>query len=498
MTSIELTAGVTSIGESAFSFCNSLKDVYFRGTQTQWNAISIGDYNEYLKNATIHFIDPCADGHDMGDWVVTEAATCTTKGSERRDCDNCDHYETRETDKLDHVYEAVVTAPTCTEKGYTTHTCACSDSYVDSYENELGHTGGTATCKDKAVCTRCEEPYGEVNADNHADGTEIKNAAAATCTEGGYTGDTYCLGCGQKIADGETITAPGHKMGEWVATEVAGEERSDCSRCDHYETRTVQQERVLKLESEELKNQNTVWINGLPYSVKSDGEDRYVEFESEEDCMMATYTYHVGDAGDVHTQYPTGMKVYRISNGKITYIPELDNLLQYSGSSIRITGKKGIRMITSLYRNTKAALTGGGLAGYKLVEYGTMLCWSSEIASGDALVLGKSFTRSNYAYKRGVADPVFATTDKLTQYTNVLVGFTNEECKDDIAMRPYIILEDANGQQFTLYGGTIHRSIAYIAYQNRKAFSVGSGAYNYVWDIIHYVYGNKYDADYKG
>ena len=65
-------------------------------------------------------------------------------------------------------------------------------------------------------------------------------------------------------------------------------------------------------------------------------------------------------------------------------------------------------------------------------------------------------------------------------------------------MRPYIILEDAKGEKITLYGGTVYRSIGYIAYQNRNVVKKGTEAYKYVWDIIHYVYGNKYDADYKG
>ena len=154
---------------------------------------------------------------------------------------------------------------------------------------------------------------------------------------------------------------------------------------------------MLKLEGEDFASQSTVWINGMPYPVVEQGTDRYVELPTEEDCMLVTYTYHVGDASDVHTQYPTGMKVYKVSGGTMQHIPELDDLLQYSGSSIRITGKKGIRMITSLTQSNKSALTGNGLAGYKLVEYGTMLCWASEIASGDALVMGKSFTRSNFA-----------------------------------------------------------------------------------------------------
>ena len=41
---------------SAFSGCTSLTDVYFEGTQSQWDAISIENYqNDALKNATIHY-----------------------------------------------------------------------------------------------------------------------------------------------------------------------------------------------------------------------------------------------------------------------------------------------------------------------------------------------------------------------------------------------------------------------------------------------------------
>ena len=136
------------------------------------------------------------------------------------------------------------------------------------------------------------------------------------------------------------------------------------------------------------------------------------------------------------------------------------------------------------------------MAGYKLVEYGTVLAQTSKMDG--PLVLGKSYARSNYAYKRGVADPVFAYSGTLVQYTNVLVGFNMDQCAEDIAMRPYMILEDAEGKQMTIYGGTVYRSIGYIAYQNRGVFAPDTAAYNYVWEIIHHVYGDKYDADYQG
>ena len=40
--------------------------------------------------------------------------------------------------------------------------------------------------------------------------TEIRNAKDATCTEPGYTGDTYCKDCGEKIGTGTAIPAKGH------------------------------------------------------------------------------------------------------------------------------------------------------------------------------------------------------------------------------------------------------------------------------------------------
>ena len=471
-------------------------------------------------------------GHDMGKWYTTKEATCTSDGEQRRACSRCDHFETQVITSNGHSYSKKVTAPTCTEQGFTTYTCHCGDNYTGNYVASLGHDMGNwyttkeVTCTSDGAqrrdCSRCDHYETQVIASNgHSYSQKV---TAPTCTEQGYT--TYTCHCGDNYT-GDYVGSLGHDMDKWYTTKEAtctsdGEQRRDCSRCDHYETQVITSsghqygddtvcdncgfdstapeypENALMLSGEEFADQDTVWIEGLPYPIQGEGNDRYVELPTEDDCYMVTYTYHTGDANDVHTQYPTGMKVYKISDGQITYIPELDNLLQYSGASIRITGKKGIRMITSLTKTNKTALTGKGLAGFKLLEYGTALCFAHEIPQGDALVLGRDFTRSNYAYKKGVADPVFASTKDLIQYTNVLVGFSLDQCKDDIAMRPYIILEDAAGNQITLYGGTIYRSIGYIAYQNRTVFKPKTASYNYVWELIHHVYGDKYDADYKG
>ena len=153
-------------------------------------------------------------------------------------------------------------------------------------------------------------------------------------------------------------------------------------------------------------------------------------------------------------------------------------------------------MITSVNQDTRNKLTGNGLAGFKLLEYGTLLAQTSKLGN-NPLVLDGANVKSNYAYKKGVADPVFKYTNGLIQYTNVLVGFTDEQCKEDIAMRPYMKLLDENGEEFVIYGGIVYRSIGYIAYQNRSAFQPGSAAYEYVWSIIRNVYGTQYDSEYR-
>lgn len=55
LASITIPNSVTSIGYCAFRHCSSLKDVYYTGSENEWKKISVGSYNEYFTNATIHY-----------------------------------------------------------------------------------------------------------------------------------------------------------------------------------------------------------------------------------------------------------------------------------------------------------------------------------------------------------------------------------------------------------------------------------------------------------
>ncbi|MCI7726932.1 MAG: hypothetical protein MSH58_07325 [Clostridiales bacterium] len=225
-------------------------------------------------------------------------------------------------------------------------------------------------------------------------------------------------------------------------------------------------------------NLSGYWAEGGEWEI---AQDETISLTNPSSRLLTKYTTTTNDQGG---EYPTGMQVFELNeSNNPEEIPALENLLQYSGCSIRINGKPGIRMITSLTKEAKEALKKGELAGYTLEEYGTVAQWSKNLG-GQPLTL--STGNSNYAYKKGVSDPVFANVGNLTQYTNVLVwdSLPDEKLAQDILMRPYIILSNEDGETVTLYGGIVSRSIGYVAQQNADTFPVGSAGYKYVHDII--------------
>ena len=73
---------------------------------------------------------------------------------------------------------------------------------------------------------------------NHVGETEVKDYKEATCSESGYTGDTYCKSCGKLIAAGKVSPVVPHKFGEWKVTKQptknsAGEKVRYCEVCQY-------------------------------------------------------------------------------------------------------------------------------------------------------------------------------------------------------------------------------------------------------------------------
>ena len=242
----------------------------------------------------------------------------------------------------------------------------------------------------------------------------------------------------------------------------------------------------------EFDGKTTVTVDGAEYPIEGMNGTRYVNLPETGD-LLTIYSFKDGTPAGSHTNYPTGMQVFRITRqeggAKAEEITEFANLLNYAGCSIRISGKKGIRMITGIDQDVKKSLVSkAGLAGYTLEEYGTVVQWADTLGS-NTLNLDNS-NKQNYAYKKGKADPIFSRANGMIQYTNVLVGFSLEDCAKDLILRPYIKLKDmTTGETVTLYGGSVCRSIGYIAKQNENTYQPGSSGYKYVHKIINAVYG---------
>ena len=280
LTSITIPDSITSIEWRAFHCCTGLTDVYYTGSEEQWNKISIRDDNKPLLNATIHYnyvphehsytaeltkaatctedgimtyICSCGDsytetvkatGHSYK-LVSSSPSTCFEPSVSKYKCEKCGNEITvtgKETDK--HKYVITIHGATCTDVGYTEGTCSeCHDSVMYDFVSPLGHdltiTRTPATCKEHSEveysCSRCD--YREIVIDTDsslAEHSYKKSVTAPTCTEQGFTKYT-CSVCGDCYTS-DNVPAKGHTDGEWKVTKqpttkAEGEKSLFCKDC---------------------------------------------------------------------------------------------------------------------------------------------------------------------------------------------------------------------------------------------------------------------------
>ena len=162
--------------------------------------------------------------HTWDGGKVTKAATCTEKGVKTYTCTVCGATKTEEIAATGHQHTEVrnKVEATCTKEGYSgdvyctdcgtklssgTEIARKAHEYEERERNE-------ANCKRNGyilfVCKVCGDEKREVLPKTDHQHTEIRNKVEATCTDEGYTGDTYCTDCGEKLSDGKKIPATGH------------------------------------------------------------------------------------------------------------------------------------------------------------------------------------------------------------------------------------------------------------------------------------------------
>ncbi len=231
---------------------------------------------------------------------------------------------------------------------------------------------------------------------------------------------------------------------------------------------------------------NQIYLDGVPYTAQTNNGNYTVTAPNGHAKTAVMYRYQ--------NNIPVGMYVWTLTyrNGSYTATPrpEFENLLTYHGFSIRITGRAGIRFKTGLNKNTRAnLLSSGGLSGYRLKEYGTLVM-SDENRAQYPFILGGTKVSKGVSYGTGsngqFINAVYELVNNRYRYTSVLIGLPPEQYKTAFAFRGYIRLTDKSGQNVTIYGPPVARSIYSIAEQvlTDKDYPDGSASNDFLQKII--------------
>lgn len=129
LSSIYIPATVKEIGISAFPLPATLRDVYYGGDETSWNAIQkVPTVTQALSNATIHYnssapetppeTPPSTHTHSWDKGEVTSQPTCTEDGTRTYHCTGCSETKTEAVPAKGHSFTGDE------DNGYTCSNCS--------------------------------------------------------------------------------------------------------------------------------------------------------------------------------------------------------------------------------------------------------------------------------------------------------------------------------------------------------------------------------------
>lgn len=204
-----------------------------------------------LYQVWMDLVPPHTYGQPVFQWAedfsqATATFICTYEG--------CGHTET-----VNAVISTQETPATCTEPGSTTYVATvvfqeepytaqqvvkhdalghdfsvlCHDETSHWYQcsrcsattQPEAHSGGTATCQEKAVCAICQTAYGDLAAHT----PEAIPGKAPTCTETGLSEGSQCSVCHTVLVAQEPLPATGHSYSNGVCT-VCGAKDPDAEK----------------------------------------------------------------------------------------------------------------------------------------------------------------------------------------------------------------------------------------------------------------------------
>ena len=275
--------------------------------------------------------------HSWNEGEITKAATCTEKGVKTYTCINCETTKTEDISATGHQHRELRNArnATCTETGYT------GDTYCEDCETKLssgeaiakkahtwneGEITKVANCTEKGVrtytCTGCEITKTEdIPATGHQH-TELRNVKTATCTQEGYTGDTYCKDCETKISLGEAIAKRTHIWDEGVITKAAtcieeGVKTYTCTICEATKTEDIAISAIAH-QNIELENVKTATCTEEGYTGDTYCKDCKTKLSTGDAIEKKSHTWDEGVVTKAASCTEKGVKTYSCTDCKTT------------------------------------------------------------------------------------------------------------------------------------------------------------------------------------
>ena len=261
---------------------------------------------------------------------ITQEATCAKTGIKTYACTVCKTTKTEEVPatgthkntELRNVKEA-----TCIAEGYTGDTY-CKDCGVKlqtgkaiakkAHTWDAGKITQEATCAKTGIktytCTVCKTTKTEeVPATGVHKNTELRNVKEATCTEEGYTGDTYCKDCGSKIASGQKISKIEHSWNSGIVTTPPtcvehGVKTYTCNICQT--TKTEELPATGNHQNTELRNTKEASCTAEGYTGDIYCKDCGVKLQTGKTIAKKAHTWDAGVITTPATCTEKGVKTY--------------------------------------------------------------------------------------------------------------------------------------------------------------------------------------------
>lgn len=211
-----------------------------------WINMTYSDFDEALVEQY--------QNHAYGDWYSVVASTCQQNGTDRRDCQYCTHYETKEAELGAHAYESwkTILEPTCTADGQEQRSCSLCGNVDSRAISATGHAMTEWTVTQEANCVDAGQEQRQCENCGHTEKRQISplghsfgawyETKAPTASEYGEE-KRDCATCG--YSETRALLPTEHSFGDWYMTKdptclEAGTQQRDCKTCDHYEQREVE------------------------------------------------------------------------------------------------------------------------------------------------------------------------------------------------------------------------------------------------------------------